>query len=389
MENFRLYLPTKIIFGRGTENDVGAEVARYSKKILLHYGGGSIKRTGLYERVVKSLKDAGVEFAELGGVVPNPRLSLVREGIKLCRKEGIDFILAVGGGSVIDSAKAIATGVPYKGDVWEYFESGGKMRIENALPVATILTISAAGSEMSPSMVITDEDSKRKLSAGKQDALRPVFSILNPELTFTLPKEQVAYGAVDMFSHIVERYFTNTNNVDVTDEMCEAVMRSIIRNAKKAVTDTEDYDVRAELMWAGTVAHNGILGTGREEDWSSHKMEHELSASYDIAHGAGLAVIVPAWMRYVHKHDIERFARYARNVFHVIEENDDKAALEGIEETRKFFGSMGIATSLDGLGIGPEKIENMSKMCAGGKEIGFFVRLNADDIGKIYRLARK
>ncbi|MBN1896634.1 MAG: iron-containing alcohol dehydrogenase [Candidatus Aenigmarchaeota archaeon] len=384
MENFALDLSTKIIFGKDSEEKVGEEIKNYSEKVLLHYGGGSIKRTGLYEKVVKSLKKSSVEFVELGGVVPNPRLSLVREGIELCRKENIDFILAVGGGSVIDSAKAIAAGVPYKGDVWDFFEK--KARIREAIPVATILTISAAGSEMSPSMVITDEKSRRKLS-GRSDLIRPVFSILNPELTFTLPKEQVAYGAVDMFAHIVERYFTSTKNVDVTDEMCEAVMRSIIMNAKKAVADLEDYNAQAELMWGGTVAHNGILGAGREEDWSSHRIEHELSAAYDIAHGAGLAVIVPAWMAYVYKHDVRRFARYARNVFHVLDEDDEKAALSGIEETNKFFSSLGLSTTMKGLGIGEENIGKMSKLCAGKDGIGFFVKLDAEDIEKIYRLA--
>jgi alcohol dehydrogenase YqhD (iron-dependent ADH family) len=327
-----------------------------------------------------------VDFVEMGGVVPNPRLSMVRKGIEVCRTEGIGFILALGGGSVIDSAKAIAAGVPYKGDVWDFFSK--KTRIKEALPVATILTISAAGSEMSPSMVITDEKNGRKLS-GRSDLIRPMLSIMNPELTFTLPKEQIAYGAVDMFAHVVERYFTNTKNVDVTDEMCEAVMHSIIRNSKKAVANPKDYDAQAELMWAGTVAHNGILGAGREEDWASHKIEHELSAAYDIAHGAGLAVIVPAWMEYVHNHDIERFARYARNVFQVREEDDGKAALAGIEETRKFFSSLGLTTTMGGLGIGPGRIPRMAKLCAGGKKIGFFVKLGRHDIEKIYRLAEK
>ncbi len=386
MENFTLHLPTRIIFGRGSEEKVGEEVAKHSRKILFHYGGGSIKRTGLYGRVVESLKKSGVGFVEMGGVVPNPRLSMVRKGIELCRTEGIDFILAVGGGSVIDSAKAIAAGVPYSGDVWDFFEK--KARIRKALPIATILTISAAGSEMSPSMVITDEKSGRKLS-GRSDLIRPVLSILNPELTFTLPKEQIAYGAVDMFAHIVERYFTDTGNVDVTDEMCEAVMRSIIRNSAKALADPRDYDAQAELMWAGTVAHNGILGAGREEDWSSHKIEHELSAAYDIAHGAGLAVIIPAWMKYVCKHDTKRFARYARNVFHVIERDDEKAALAGIVETGKFFRSLGLETTLRGLEIGPGRIPEMAKLCADGKKIGSFVRLGEKDIGNIYRLALK
>ncbi|MCD6496623.1 MAG: iron-containing alcohol dehydrogenase [Candidatus Aenigmarchaeota archaeon] len=384
MDNFTLHMPTKVIFGRGTETGVGQEVRKHSGNILLHYGGGSIKRTGLYDRVVESLEKAGIKFAELGGVVPNPRLSMVRKGIELCRKEGIDFILAVGGGSVIDSSKAIAAGAPYEGDVWDFFTK--KTVIKNPLKVGVILTISAAGSEMSPSMVITNEEGGRKLSA-RSDLSRPVFSILNPELTFTLPKKQIAYGSADMFAHIVERYFTNTKNVDVTDEMCEAVMRSIIRNSKKAVADPKDYDAQAELMWAGTVAHNGILGTGREEDWASHKIEHELSAAYDIAHGAGLAVIIPAWMKYVYKHDTARFARYGRNVFHVFEKDDEKAALMGIKETEKFFSSLGLETTLKGLGIGGSRFEEMSRLAAKPEPIGNFVSLDAGDIVKIYRLA--
>lgn len=386
MENFTLHLSTKVIFGKGTENLVGEEVRKHSKKILLHYGGGSIKKTGLYDTVVKSLHDAGVEFVELGGVVPNPRVSLVRKGIEVCRREGIDFILAVGGGSVIDSAKAISFGVPYDGDVWDFYE--GKAEIKECLKIATILTISAAGSEMSKNSVLTDEDSKRKLAAGV-DITRPVFSILNPELAFTLPKFQIACGAVDMFAHIVERYFTNARNVDITDEMCEAVFRTILSNSGKAVGNPKDYDAQAELMWASSVAHNGMLGTGRIEDWSSHRIEHELSAFYDITHGAGLAAIVPAWMKHVYRHDIERFARYARNVFHVNEEDDEKAALAGIEETINFFKSLGLETTLEGLKIGDEKFAEMSGRCTSGGPLGNFVKLQAEDVEKIYRVALK
>ncbi len=293
MLNFDYSNKTRIVFGKGTETQVGSLVKPYAEKVLLHYGGGSIKKSGLYDRVAASLRESGVSFVELGGVQPNPRLSLIHQGIELCRREGIGFILAVGGGSVIDSAKAIAMGVPYDGDVWDFFATGKP--IETALPVATILTLPATGSEASDGTVVTNEEAQLKLPYGDV-ILRPVFSIMNPELYFTLPENQVANGVCDMMSHIMERYFTNTTHTDVTDGLCESVLRTIMSNARILKRDHTNYDAWAEIALAGTVAHNGLLGLGREEDWGCHNMEHELSAIYDVAHGAGLAVVTPAWM---------------------------------------------------------------------------------------------
>jgi hypothetical protein len=378
MEDFSYCWPTKILFGKGTENNVGKEIN--GKKVLLHYGGGSIKKSGLYDRVVTSLKESGIEYVELSGVVPNPRLDKVKEGIELCRKENIDFILAVGGGSVIDSAKAIAAGAPYDGDVWDFFKG---TEIKKTLPIGTILTISAAGSEASDATVISNGN--RKLAA-VSELLRPRFSILNPELTSTLPKFQVACGIADMFAHIVERYFTNTPSVDLTDKLCEATFRCIVKNAKTLVNDPADYDSAAEIMWASTVAHQGILSPGREEDWASHLIEHEVSAFYDITHGAGLAVIIPAWMRYVYKHDVARFAQFAKEVWGVGASNDEEAALKGIEQTKSFFKELDLPTTLKELEIDNAKFEEMAKACA-EKSVGCFVKLSSEDIVKIYELA--
>jgi len=291
MNNFSFQNATKIIFGKGTEENVGEETKLHADKVLLHYGGGSIKQSGLYDRVTASLKKSGVAFVELSGVKPNPRLSLVKEGIKICRDNGIKFILAVGGGSVIDSAKAIAVGVPYSGNVWDFYD--GKGTPKEALKVATVLTIPAAGSESSPSSVISDDEKqlKRGLTV---EIIRPVFSIMNPELTYTLPAYQTACGAADIMAHIMERYFTNTTDVELTDRLCEATMKTLINNVPQILKKPDDYASRADVMWTGCVAHNDILGTGREGDWGSHMIEHEISAIYDVAHGAGLAVVFPA-----------------------------------------------------------------------------------------------
>ncbi len=376
MENFTYSWPTKIIFGEGTENQAGEETAKLGKRVLLHYGTGSIRKTGLYDRIVASLKKAGVEFVELPGVVPNPRIELVREGIGLCRKENLDFILAAGGGSVIDSAKAVAAGVHYPGDPWDFFEK--KIPVEKALPIGVILTIPAAGSEGSAASVITSGN--RKLSF-YGDLLRPRFAILNPELTKTLPPNQTAAGIADMIAHIVERYFTNTQNVDLTDKLCEATLRSIIKNARVVMKDPDNYACRAEIMWASTIAHQGFLGNGREEDWASHKIEHELSAHYDVTHGAGLAVIIPAWMKYVHRHDEKRFRQFAREVF------GKGSALEGIEALEAFFRELGLPSTLRELNIGEEKLEQMADLAARGGSIGNFVKLRSRDVLGIYRLA--
>ena len=384
MENFVFQNRTKIIFGRDTENRVGEETAAYAKKVLLHYGGGSVKKSGLYDRVAASLKKAGVEFVDLGGAQPNPRLSLVKEGVDICREHDIKFILAVGGGSAIDSAKAMAVGVPYGGDVWDFYT--GKAVPEAAIDVATVLTIPAAGSEASPSSVITnaDGDLKRGLT---NELIRPVFSILNPELTFTLPAYQTACGAADIMAHIMERYFTTTASADFTDRLCEATMRAVINNAPVCVSDPKNYDARAEVMWAGCVAHNDILGTGRNQDWASHQIEHEISGIYDVAHGAGLAVVFPAWMKYVHmRGNIKRFVQFASRVWGVdIDFRDrEKNALAGIAALEKFFVSIGLPIRLKDMNIKADRLEEMANKCGAA---GGFVRLDKNDVLEILKLA--
>lgn len=387
MNNFVFRNQTKIIFGKDVEKDVAKYVQPHARKVLLHYGGGSIKKSGLYNTIVEDLKSAGIMIYELGGVQPNPRLSLVQEGIVICQKYKIDFILAVGGGSVIDSAKAIALGVRYEGDVWDLFE--GKPIDHPILKVGVVLTIPAAGSESSTSCVITNEKLKLKKSAGSQK-LRPTFSLLNPELTYTLPPYQTACGIADMFCHICERYFTNTQNVDVTDYQSEGVMKAIIENAPLVLANPTDYASRAEIMLAGYVAHNDTLQLGRETDWASHDLEHELSAIYDIAHGAGLAIIHPAWMKYVYKHDVKRFARFATNVFNIKTnpKNLEATALKGIEALEAFYASLNLATHLSQVEIDDSNIETMAKKLVNSYgTVGSFVKVGYDEAVAIYQLA--
>jgi len=388
MLNFEYQNKTRIVFGKNTEEQVGTLTSRYSQKVLLHYGGGSIKKSGLYDKVITSLKQSNIDIVELGGVQPNPRVSLVREGIALCKKENIDFILAVGGGSVIDSAKAIGVGMFYDGDVWDYFAK--KARPHKTLPVGVILTIPAAGSETSGSCVITNEDGAYKRGLA-HELMRPVFCILNPELTYTLPDYQTACGAADMLAHVMERYFTNTSNVELTDRLCEATMKTIINQALKCIENPEDYNARAEMMWSGTIAHNDLLGTGRETDWASHGIEHELSGIYDIAHGAGLSVIFPAWMKYVYQTNIERFAQFASRVFNIDYnfENPEETALKGIESLESFFQSIKLPIRLNEINIGSEHFTEMAnKVTNNDKNTrGFFVRLKTADIERIFQLA--
>lgn len=383
MENFRYNWPTRIIFGKGTEEKVGEETRKYGKKVLVHYGSGSIKKSGLYDKVVASLKNNGVSFVELGGVVPNPRIELVYDGIELCRKERVDFILAVGGGSVIDSTKAIAAGLCYDGDVWEMFENSTP--VEKAVPVGVVLTIPAAGSEASQASVINNNAKKKKNAIKGELALRPKFAIMNPELTFTLPNYQTASGVADMLAHIFERYFTNTEYADLSDKLCEATMRSIIKNARIVAEDGKNYDARAEIMWAGAIAHQGLLGMGRVEDWATHRIEHQLSLFYDVTHGAGLAVVFPAWMKYVYKHDVKRFAQFAEEVWGVTEGNDEEKALKGISEIRKFFKSIGLPITLKEMDIREGKLSEMAEIACGGGSIGNFVKLEAKDVLEIYK----
>ncbi len=392
MLNFDLYMPARIVFGRGTQKEIGKLIKPHAKKVLLHYGGGSIKKTGLYDQVIASLKESDIGYVELGGVVPNPRLKLVHEGIELCRRENVDLILAVGGGSAIDSAKAIAMGVYCDGDVWDIYETGKP--IQKALPVAIILTIPAAGSESSGDTVISNEEKGRKYGYGSP-LLRPLVSVMNPELFFTLPKEQIAAGVADMMSHIFERYFTNTTHVDLTDALSEATLRTIIANAPRLIDDPRDYDAWAEIGFAGTVAHNGLLGMGREQDWACHDMEHELSAAYDVTHGAGLAVLTPAWMKYVHKDNIDMFAQFALNVMGVSKglRGKDELVREGIARLQGFYRRMGLPQTLGELGIDGSRLEEMARKGTRefyGKEhpLGGLKKLYWQDVLNIYRIAK-
>jgi len=389
MINFSFFNGTELFFGKGQENNVGEYCAKYGKKVLLHYGGGSIKSSGLYGRIVKSLSESGLEIVELPGVKPNPRLSLVREGIEICRNEKIDFILAVGGGSTIDSAKAIAFGVLYDGDVWDFYT--GKASPERSLPVGTVLTIPAAGSESSPSTVLTNEDGWLKRSCDGHYCIFPKFSVLNPELAFTLPKNQAANGISDIMAHLFERYFTRTENVELTDRMMEAVMKTIINNAGAVMKNPEDYDAWAEIMLGGTYAHNNSLNAGRASDWASHMIEHELSGIYDIPHGEGLAIVFPAWMKYTMKTDIDRFVQFAVRVWNV--ENDyfdkEKTALAGIAAYERFLKSMGLPLSLSEINIGNDRFEEMALKATGDDSfaVGGFQKLKANDIERILDLA--
>lgn len=393
MDNFNFYSPTYFVFGKERENDAGKYVKRFGgTRVLIHYGGQSAIKSGLINRVRESLKGAGIYFVELGGVQPNPRSGLVYEGIDLCRKENVDFILAVGGGSVIDSAKAIAAGVPYDGDFWDFFageRDSQTIAIKKAVPVATILTIAAAGSEGSPSTVITHENGNVKRSAASEK-LRPMFSILNPELTCSLSLYQTACGITDMMAHVMERYFTNTKDVETTDRLCEAILLAIINEAPKLMVNPKDYEARANIMWAGMVAHNDICGVGREQDWSSHDIEHELSGLYDVAHGAGLAVIFPAWMKYVMNHDIMRFAQFATRIWgcEMDFEHPEITARKGIEKMEQFFTSIGMPIRFAELGAKAEDIPTLAKnLGLKGGTLGSFVKLSEDDVRKIYELA--
>lgn len=387
MENFNFYSPTYFAFGKGKEQEVGKLVKRFGgSKVLIHYGGGSVKRNGVFDSVVKSLEDAQIPYIELGGVKPNPRSGLVYEGIELCRKENIDFILGVGGGSTIDSAKAIALGVPYDGDFWDFYATNKV--VKNALPIGTVLTIAAAGSEGSGASVITNEESMLKWSTSS-DILRPKFSVLNPEITCTLPAYQTACGITDIMIHVCERYFTKTKDVEITDRLCEAVLKTMIEEAPKVMNDLTNYEARANIMWAGMVAHNNIVGVGRQQDWGTHDIEHELSAKYDCAHGAGLAVISPAWMKFVYKQDINRFAQFAVRVWgcDMNFENPEITAKEGINRFENFLKSIGMPITFSELGAKEEDIKEMVEKLCKRESVGNFVKIGAKEAEAIFRLA--
>lgn len=384
MNNFTYKNSTEIVFGKDTQKLAGEKIKPFGKKVLFHYGSQNIKQSGLYEQIIKSLNDSGIEYAELGGVVPNPRLSLVYQGINICKEQGIDFVLAVGGGSVIDSAKAIAMGACMNEDVWNMFD-GKDTPINSCLPVGVVLTIPASGSESSTSIVITNEEKQLK-KAYHCDMVRPQFAIMNPELSYTLPSFQTACGISDMLSHVMERYFTDQNNVDVTGRMCESVMRAIMDNGIKVMSNPNNYDNRAEIMLAGTIAHSGFLGMGRTEDWASHGIEHELSAVYDIAHGAGLSAIIPAWMKYVYQNHIPRFIRFAVRVMDIeVGVNDpEKIIIDSIDRLEQFYKSLGLPTRLSDMGIDDCHFAQMAEKCGNR---GSLQKLTPKDIQAIYKLA--
>ena len=389
MNNFTFYSPTYFVFGKDEENNAGKYVKRFGgTKVLIHYGGGSVVRSGLLDRVKASLTAENIEYVELGGVKPNPRSGLVYEGIELCRKENVDFVLAVGGGSAIDSAKAIAAGAIYEGDFWDFYS--GKP-VDKALPIATILTIAAAGSEGSPDSVITKEEGMLKRGASGE-AYRPVFSILNPALTQTLPAYQTACGVTDIMAHLFERYFTNTKDVEVTDRLIEGLLMTMIHEAPKVIANPDDYEARANIMWAGMVAHNNCCGVGRDQDWASHNIEHELSALYDCAHGAGLAVVFPAWMEYNLNHDVMRFAQVANRVWGCAMDfqHPEATAKAGIAAFRNFLKSIGMPQTMAEVGGKEEDIPYLAHTAAygngNGGTVGGFVALKEEDIANIYRL---
>ena len=389
MFNFKYFTPTKVVFGKDTELQVADLIKEFGgKKVLIHYGGGSVIRTGLLKKVTDILDAAGITYITLGGAVPNPHLSLVYEGIELCKKEGVDFLLAVGGGSAIDSAKAIGYGVANEGDVWDFYDY--KRKATGCLPLGVILTLAATGSEMSDSSVITKEEGlvKRGYSS---DYCRPKFAIMNPELTKTLPDYQTACGCTDIMMHTMERYFTNGGNMEITDALAEGLLRTVKENALILAKDPSNYDARAEVMWAGSLAHNGLTGCGNDGgDWMTHKLEHELGGLYDVAHGAGLAAIWGSWARYVYKECLPRFKRFAINVMGVADSgSDEEIALKGIEAVEDFYRAIKMPTNLRELGVNAteEDLVTMAHKCAVGVggEMGSAKLLNEADMLAIYR----
>lgn len=389
MNNFSFHSPTEFVFGKDAENKTALLCRKYgATKVLIVYGGGSVVRSGLLQRVEQVLQEAAIPYVELGGVQPNPTDPKVYEGIDICRRESVDMLLAVGGGSVIDTAKAIAAGVPYQGDFWDFF--AGKSVVKEALKVGVVLTIPAAGSEGSGNSVITRLDGLQKLSLRTPDALRPVFAVMNPELTFSLPPYQTACGIVDMMAHIMERYFTNTTGVEITDRMSEGALKAIIKEAAVVMAHPDDYEARANLMWCGTIAHNGICGVGRQEDWASHFMEHEISAVYNVAHGAGLAVVFPAWLTFMAEHHPGKVCQFAERVWDVAPAtNPCDTALEGISRLKAFFSAIGMPVNFTQLGIeNPDIALLVEKLHRNkGEKVGAYYPLSRDDSRRIYEIA--
>lgn len=390
MLNFDYQNATRIVFGRDTHLSIGTLLRPYCKKALLHYGGGSIRRTGLYERITRSLSEAGVQYVELGGVQPNPRIVLAAEGAALCRQEGIDLVLAVGGGSVIDSAKAIAHGALHpEHDLWEIFARN--LPTDGSLPIACVLTIPASGSESSTSCVMSNPDTRQKYGHSCASN-RPLLSVIDPTLFFTLSPQQIACGVADMMSHIVERYFSNTAHTELTDALCEATLRTLLTFGPQVAADPCDYDAWCQVSLSGTLAHNNVLGLGREQDWGAHKLEHELSAAYDVTHGAGLAVLMPAWMCYCREVNPARSLAFAQRVMGVLPRPTDAETIEaGIAALEAFFARLGLPQTLGALGVPASALPEMARRAVtnedgGERRVGFYKRLYEADILAIYRM---
>lgn len=392
MQDFNFYTPTQVVFGKKGEDKVGELInALKCKKVLVHFGGNSAKKSGLLDRVFDSLTQSGIDYVSLGGVVPNPRLSKVYEGIDLCKKENVDFILAIGGGSVIDSAKAIGYGMANDCDVWDFYMK--KAVPTGCLPIGTILTLSAAGSEMSNSSVITNEEGWLKRGCNS-DYCRPKFAIMNPELTYTLPPYQTASGSTDILMHTMERYFTQGGTMELTDGISEALMRTVINNSKILMKDPTNYEARAEVMWAGSLSHNGLTGCGSIGDWACHQLEHELGGMFDVAHGAGLAAVWGSWARYVYKYNVARFAQFAVNVLGVPNDFSDqeKTALAGIEAMEAYYKSIDMPISIKELGVelNDDQIKELAYKCSfqNTRTVGGVKALNTEDMIEIYKMAR-
>ncbi|MGM0396421.1 MAG: iron-containing alcohol dehydrogenase [Bacillota bacterium] len=386
MKNFSFYSPTMIKFGKGSIVNLQELVEGKYERVLLHYGGGSIKKNVIYDQTIEQLNNSGVEVFELRGVKPNPSLSMVREGIQIAKEKKIDLVLAVGGGSVIDSAKAIALGTVTEADIWDYFL--GKERVEKALPVGVVLTIPGTGSEASMGSVITNEDESMKLSVN-HDLLRPIFAIMDPEYTITLSREQTFAGVMDILSHVFERYFTHTENVELTDSLAEATMKTVINNACKLLKNPRDYNARAEIMIAGTLAHNGLLGIGREDDWASHQLGHQLSALYGATHGVTLGIIFPAWMKYVYRENLDIFNKFAVNVFGVLAagKTREHIALEGIRRFEDFLKKIGLPRTLTEAGLPTNEFDRMADLAMTMGSFGALKTINREDAIEIYKLA--
>ena len=394
MKDFNYYAPTEVVFGKQSEEQVAALVKKYGgTKVLVHYGGKSAERSGLLDKICGLLDEGGVSYVKLGGVVPNPRLSLAKKGIELCRQEGVDFILAVGGGSVIDSAKCIAYGVCMEDDVWDLY-LGKVAAPKTMLPVASVLTIPAAGSEMSEASVITNENGDIKVGYSNNMS-RPKFAIMNPRRTMTLPPYQTAAGVTDMMMHTMERYFTKDDDMDFTTDIAEAMLRSIKNAVFAVLKNPEDYRYRAQIMWGGSLMHNGLTGCGVQDDWATHQLEHELSAMFDVTHGAGLAAVWPSWARYVMHENLRRFVRFAVNVMDVPNDFTDSegTALKGIEAMERFYHAIGMPINIKeliGRDITDDEIKEMTRKCSRDyqRTCGCLKVLKAEDMEAIYQMAR-